>query len=110
MVSFALCAHRVTDISRVHGAGIHGLNLRGSTLNETTDLSDVFAASSDLRGESREPEADWLETLNQPPSEVVGPPGGADESVAFTADGQAIYIIPEGEGAAIYRYDFADQP
>lgn len=47
-------------------------------------------------------------SLNATPVEILGPRGGSDEAVGFTPDGQALYVIPEGEQAPVFRFEFTD--
>ena len=47
---------------------------------------------------------DWLSALLAKPVEIIGPPGGREEAISFTADGRAIYVTTEGRPAPLYRF------
>jgi len=54
----------------------------------------------------RKPGETWLHALGQTPQEVVGPPGPQNEAVAYSRDGQRVFVTSENLPASIYRVSF----
>ena len=54
----------------------------------------------------RQPDESWLTAMQRQPEEVVGPPAVQNEAIAFSPDGQAIYVTTEKRPAPLYRIQF----
>jgi len=50
---------------------------------------------------------DWLSAMQRKPDEVVGPPAVQNEAVAYSIDGQAIYVTTEKLPAPVWRFEFS---
>lgn len=57
----------------------------------------------------RHPDEDWLSALQKPPVEVLGPPAPQNEAIAYSNDGQYIYVTTEKIPAPVYRVRFNDE-
>lgn len=51
---------------------------------------------------------DWLSALQRKPDELIGPPAPQNEAVAYSADGQAIFVTTEKIPAPVFRIEFTD--
>jgi len=56
----------------------------------------------------REAGESWADAFQQPPIEVLGPPGTHDEAVGFSLDGRSVYVTTERRPAPLYRLDLPD--
>ena len=57
----------------------------------------------------RNPDEDWLSAFQRKPIEVVGPPAPQNEAIAYSADGQFIYVTTEKIPAPVFRIRFNDK-
>lgn len=56
----------------------------------------------------REPGEDWLSAMQRKPDELIGPPAPQNEAIAYSTDGEAIFVTTEKIPAPVYRIVFAD--
>ena len=57
----------------------------------------------------RQADEDWITALQRRPTEVVGPPAPQNEAVAYSLDGEYIYVTTEKLPAPIFRIQFTDR-
>jgi hypothetical protein len=57
----------------------------------------------------RRDDEDWLSALQRNPVEVVGPPAPQNEAIAYSTDGNAIYVTTEKQPAPVFQFIFADE-
>lgn len=57
----------------------------------------------------RQQDEDWLTAMQRKPEEVVGPPAVQNEAIAYSIDGDAIYVTTEKRPTPIHRVIF-DKP
>lgn len=54
----------------------------------------------------RKPDEDWSTALQRKPTEVVGPPAVQNEAIAYSIDGESIYVTTEKQPTPVYRIRF----
>ena len=52
---------------------------------------------------------DWISALQRRPTEVVGPPAPQNEAVAYSLDGEYIYVTTEKLPAPVFRFQFTEE-
>ena len=52
---------------------------------------------------------DWLSALQRKPDELIGPPAPQNEAVAFSSDGEAVFVTTEKIPAPVFRIVFNDE-
>jgi len=57
----------------------------------------------------REPGEDWLSAMQREPDELIGPPAPQNEAVAYSADGEAVFVTTEKIPAPVFRVRFNDK-
>jgi len=56
----------------------------------------------------RKANEDWITALQRKPTEVVGPPAPQNEAVAYSLDGEYIFVTTEKLPAPVFRFQFTD--
>lgn len=51
---------------------------------------------------------DWLSALQRKPDEMIGPPAPQNEAVAYSSDGEAVYVTTEKIPAPVFKIQFND--
>lgn len=57
----------------------------------------------------RQDDEDWLSAFQRKPDEMIGPPAPQNEAVAYSSDGEAIYVTTEKIPAPVFKVVF-DNP
>lgn len=57
----------------------------------------------------RNPGEDWLAAMQRKPDELIGPPAPQNEAVAYSTDGQDIFVTSEKIPAPMFRIKFNDE-
>ena len=56
----------------------------------------------------REQGEDWLTAMQRKPAEIVGPPAVQNEAVAYSTDGEGIYVTTEKRPAPVFKLVFKE--
>ena len=52
---------------------------------------------------------DWLSAMQRKPDEMIGPPAPQNEAVAYSSDGEAVYVTTEKIPAPVFKIQFNNE-
>lgn len=100
---------RPTPADREYFGGRNDFISQPTGLDISADGSEaVIVTYRSIYRFKREPDEDWLSAFQRTPMEVVGPPAPQNEAIAYSTDGQFVYVTTEKIPAPVYRIRFND--